>query len=58
MQVVWSRDGRRLLSAGADGTVRLWDVHRDERPVAEVVDFVARRDPWRLANGRLEQVPR
>jgi hypothetical protein len=58
MQVVWTRDGRRLQTAGAEGTLRLWDATRDERPLGELADFVERRVPWRLVDGRLEQTRR
>jgi WD40 repeat protein len=43
-----------VTTASMDGFARVWDAHRDTRPAAEIEEFVARRIPWRLVDGRIE----
>ena len=57
MQVSWSRDGERLLTAGFSNGARIWSVARDGRSVAEIVELARRYSPWRLEAGRLLRDP-
>ncbi len=43
-----TRDGRRVVTASADGTARVWDVSLDERPAADWVRLAEFLDGQRL----------
>jgi len=58
LQVTWNRSGTSLVVASMIPGVRIWDVRRDQRSIAELVDFVDQRVPWKLVDGRLEVVDR
>jgi WD40 repeat protein/tRNA A-37 threonylcarbamoyl transferase component Bud32 len=58
MSAQWNRAGDRLLTACTDEHVYVWDVHRDDHTVAELVELLARDVPYRLSGGRLEHIPR
>ena len=48
MALGFSADGRRLASASADGTARVWPVWRPVPTEAEVATLLRCRVPWRL----------
>ncbi len=53
LQASFLPDGRTLLVAAPQGAL-LFDVHRDERPLAALEAYMAEHVPWRLENGQLE----
>jgi hypothetical protein len=57
MDLRWSADGRRLYTAGSDGYLNVWDVHREDRSPAALAELERRHGRWRLVGGRLERRP-
>jgi WD40 repeat protein len=39
VQASFSADGRAVVTASFDGTARIWPLHRDGRPVSELIQL-------------------
>jgi WD40 repeat protein len=53
----FSPNGKELLATGYDGYAVLWDTTLDERTPRQLADFVRKRSPWELVDGRLALRP-
>lgn len=51
--ISFSPDGRRLLTTGRDGALKVWKTGYEVRTPEEIASLVRQRTPWRLDNGNL-----
>lgn len=57
LDAAFSADGNRVITASADGKIKLWDVQLEDRTPDSIRRIVRSSDPWLLANGVLVPAP-
>ena len=53
LHAAFSPNGRSVVTASGDGTVRVFDVGPDEAGAASAARWVRERGPWKLLDERL-----